>query len=472
MKSKKIPNWAIAGHKQPKTRREFLAHGLIPFIASTFLPNPLKLFQNPYFLDSAWANATCNTGASNQWIPVIQIDLAGGPALMANFVPRDEGGQFLASYNRMGLGLQPPTEQVFGGATWYTNSGMLAGIRTQLQNANNIMNRIRMFGVCVRSRDDTSANAMATNGVLQKIGINGSFLPHMGNQNSATVGRHQPALLKVSGPLFVNNFNAISSSLSLTGALGNLSNTQRTKLARLAQTLNQSQARKLSQESNIKAIEHFVSCASVKNSEILEQSTSFVDPRTNPNLQTIWGINNNTAANAQNLVFASLVYNTLQGHSGSSTITLGGYDYHGQTRAATDALDNTVGQLIGRIMLSAQALNRPVFLIVTSDGSVGSVQSDTPGSNFNSDRGDAGMMYAFIYDPNRSITLRNTQLGHFGPGQDAVVQNSVVGASTERAIGAILINYLALQNRVGELERVLGRSMFSMTELNQIILIS
>ena len=81
------------------------------------------------------------------------------------------------------------------------------------------------------------------------------------------------------------------------------------------------------------------------------------------------------------------------------------------------------------------------------------------------------MLYAFIYHPTQNISLKRNQLGHFEAGQLAS-ENSIVGASTERAIAAIMVNYLALHNRVGDLDVALGRRFFTMNELDQIILIS
>lgn len=470
-KTNLIPNWALAGHSKPKTRREFLAHGLIPFVASTVLPNPLEIIRSGSFLQTAGASLNCATTSSNSWIPVVQIDLAGGAALMANFVPKDQGGQLLPSYNRMGLGTLPPLTTVFGGASFYTQSGILAGINNQTTEL--IRNQTSMFGVCVQSGDDRSSNLMAVNGVLQKLGVNGDYLPHTGNVNSASAGRHLPALVPVDGPLVVNNFNALSSSLGFTRNLNALSEAQKVKLAKLTASLNASQARKLASESGARILSDIVGCAAHKNADIIEAGNSIIDPRQNPNFQTIWGINANTQANNDNLVFGSLVYNTLTKNSGSTTIQLGGYDYHGSNRATTDGRDNEAGQLIGRVLASAAALNTPVFIIVTSDGAVGSQQSDTAGSNFNSDRGSAGVLYSFIYNPDRQVAIKSNfanQLGYFESGQLAS-ERSIIGASTERAMAAIIANYLALHNKVGELERVLNTRVFSVEELDKIILI-
>jgi hypothetical protein len=467
---KSMPNWSLSGHTQPKTRREFLAHGLIPFVASTFLPNPFNLIKNFSLLDSAYGNTkNCNSSSgTHSWIPVVQIDLAGGAALMANFIPKDQGGQMLPSHNRMGLGKTPSVASHFGGASFYTQSGILAGITAQATEA--IRNRTSMFGVCVQSADDRNSNLMAINGVLQKLGVNGSSMPHTGNVNSSTAGHHQPALMSVEGPLVVSNFTTLTSALNFTGSLNSLSSNQKEKLVKLTEVLNSSQSQVLAEQAQTALLHEITSCAAQKTTEVVTTGSSLVDPRPNTDFQRIWGINANTPTNNQSLIFAGLVFNTLKKQSGSCTIQLGGYDYHGQTRAASDQRDNDAGQLIGRVLSSAQALNTPVFIIVTSDGSVGSAQSDTAGGGFTSDRGPAGVLYSFIFDPQKQHRLKANQLGHFETGQLAS-ENSLVGGSTERAMAGILINYLALHNRVGDLEKVLGQRLFSTEELDRLILI-
>jgi len=84
---KNKPNWALTGHKKPVTRREFLNYGMIPFAASAFMPNWLQLFSPERSL--AQVGAGCPAAGSNM-IPFIQLNLAGGAGLMANYVPMDK----------------------------------------------------------------------------------------------------------------------------------------------------------------------------------------------------------------------------------------------------------------------------------------------------------------------------------------------------------------------------------------------
>jgi hypothetical protein len=54
-----LPSWAAGGHGRPTTRREFLAHGLIPFAAYLAMPQLIQV------LSSQAHAATCAGGVSS-----------------------------------------------------------------------------------------------------------------------------------------------------------------------------------------------------------------------------------------------------------------------------------------------------------------------------------------------------------------------------------------------------------------------
>lgn len=284
------------------------------------------------------------------------------------------------------------------------------------------------------------------------------------------MGRHAPAILPPDGPLVVNNFSALTSALSLTSSLQGLSQSQKEKLFKLSQKLNTSQSRKLASTSQISGLEKVVECAGIKNAEVVALGSALVDPRQSAAFNTIWNINANTNGNSQELIFGSLVYNTLKKQSGPATLVLGGYDYHGNARNVTDDRDRTAGLLIGRVLASADALNTPVFIAVTSDGAVGSTRSDSRDVNYTSDRGSAGVLYSFIYRPNSRQVLKDHQIGHFTGGQVAA-QDTPVGSNPEKAAAAIVANYLALHGKMGELNRIAGREIFRSDELDKILVV-
>lgn len=469
MKKNKLPNWAISGHKKPTTRREFLAHGLIPFVAATFLPSPMKLLNKEQWLEAAVADSlNCQSSNANSWMPFMQVDLAGGAALMANYVPTDQSGQLLNSYSLMGLGTRPEITREFGQAPFFANSGFLRGLNAGIVDAS-IKSKVSMFAVCTQSRDDSAENLMSMVGLISRVTNSSALLPVLGNVNSATAGRHRAAIIAPDSPLVVNSFNSLTSAIGYSAQLNTLSSAQKQKLTRLVSQLNEKEARQLSSRTGLEKLLTQVGCSGMTNQQLVADGSSLIDPRAQ-NINAVWGITAATPVGDANLIQASIAYNTLNGNSGPSTIQLGGYDYHGQSRAATNTMDENAGRLIGRIIRSADLMNKPVFIAVTSDGSVGSVNSTSSDSQFTSDRGPAGVLYAFVYRPEGRVSLRSHQIGHFEQGQLASEQ-SVVGTNVEKAAASIVANYLALHERTTLINTQFGREIFSRSELERILLV-
>lgn len=471
-KTKGIPIWAQMGHRAPTTRREFLSYGVIPFAAHALIPGGLGSLLLP---NRAVADTISNCSyKSLRNVPYIALNLSGGAAMMANYVPRDQGGQVLADMSMMGLGqnsgggganLPLATQfgvQSFAGAPAGTNqhiSRMLVGIEGTASAAT--LANTAFIAFCNQTRDDSADNQMDISGMVSAAGLQGQLLPNMGTDNSMTGGRHRPATVLPPSPLVVRNFNDVSASIGVTRALAsNLSKTQQEKLAKVVSSLNGEQAKKFLSMNATKEVLELVECAGIKNQTLVNQGSATVDPRTNAQLSTLWTINNNTAANNQNLVFATMVYNALMELGGAANLTLGGYDYHDGTRTTGDQRDQQAGQVIGRILESAALLGKKVFLYVSTDGSVVSTQSATPNSPWRSDRGIVGVSFAFMYDPTGRPETTGHQVGHFKVGQ-AVDTSTITGGNTELNAQAVFANYLKFAGKIELFDKIVPRSTVS-----------
>jgi hypothetical protein len=470
---KQIPNWAKAGHQKPVTRREFLAHGLIPFAAATFMPNWLKLLSP----EAALAQTACPTGGSGM-VPFIQLNLEGGAGLAANYVPMSQDRQLLPSYDIIGLGSPQNLNvvRVFNNAPFAGNG--VSNVLTGLQSAANqaTQNNTAFLGLCVQSRDDSSENYFACNGLVHRAGLVGTRLPSMGNRDSASGINQMPALFSPPSPLVVRSFNDLSNSLGYTASLAALSQTQREKLTKLVSDLNTSQARKLATVNNGQQMQDLLKCAGIKNTELVRDGAAAVDPRTNAGVANVWGLNAQSQLNSESFVLGSMVYNTILGNAGSASFSKGGYDYHGNDRqTVTNVRDREAGVLIGRILETARVLNQPVFLMVTSDGAVSSDASATPGgSNFNSDRGSAGMVYCFLYDPNGRPATTDFQIGHYGTTQNPNSQSAdtsfIIGGNPELATQAVFLNWLKMNNKLDLYNVVVPRGRgFDTAQIAQVV---
>lgn len=470
-KKQEIPSWAKTGHRKPVTRRELLAHGIIPFAGTMFAPQLMQLILSNSA--SAQVAEKCATSTST-FTPFIHLNLSGGAAMSSNFVPMNASGGVLASYNKMGLGNnQVPIEREFGGGTFAgTENGallskMLEGIRS-VADADTI-GKTAFIGVCCRSRDDSSENAANISGLVVKAGLRGTHLPNMGTRSSSTGVNDMPAVLLPPTPLVVRSFRDITNSLGYSAAIGTqLNDAQKVRLANLVSGLSQHQARKLASLDSGKQLQELITCAGIKNKALVEEGSGAVNPVLNAGVGTIWNINNNSNQASNDYVFGSMVFNALQGFAGATGLEMGGYDYHDNTRNTGNTRDRNAGVTIGRILQTAKVLQKPVFLYVTSDGAVNSPESDSRTAPWTSDRGSAGASYIFMYNPAARPAVSANQIGHFTDAQVAD-DKYVIGNDPARAAQAVFANYLQYNKRLADFSRVVGRNALDASVIGQVV---
>ncbi|CAN0334705.1 unnamed protein product, partial [Chrysoparadoxa australica] len=132
-------------HGKPRTRREFIAQGLMAGSATVFGASLFSLFGNPRTASAALSSdletlkASCGIAVQGAGkIPFICFDLAGGANIAgSNVLMGKSGGQmdFLstAGYNKLGLpGDMLPNDPAFVntelGLAFHSDSGFLRGI--------------------------------------------------------------------------------------------------------------------------------------------------------------------------------------------------------------------------------------------------------------------------------------------------------------------------------------------------------
>jgi hypothetical protein len=453
-------------HGKPVTRRDFLASGLLSFSGTMVLPTFLTMLARS---GSAEAQETlCKVAGGSTMCPFISIKLSGGMAMSANFLPMDKGGQLLPSYSKMGMGLGSTLQvanEFANRASFYAGSGLLAGIRSQataltLANAN-------FVGVPTRSQDDSMANKSDITGLVSTAGVSGSLLPGLGRTGTETGVNQQFAYVRPSAPLIVGRYEDVSGSLGVAGSLALLNNTQKSNLFKAVQNLSASQAAKVQGMTGGSMLARLLGCANNDNTKLIANVASLnIDPLTNAAFSAIWGINANSNKGTEDFVFATMVYNAINGNAGTINLEKGGFDYHNGTRTSGDAKDTEAGVLIGRVLQSLALLGKKAFIVVTSDGSVSSAESDTAGSPWMSDRGTAGSSYMISYDPAGPHQIKGSQVGYFTSGQ-AVDDTFITGGSAEVAAGAMFANYLAFNGKVGLIENYLPR-VFTTADIDSI----
>lgn len=456
-------------HLHPKrsySRREMLANGLLPFAARLAAPSLLQLFAQAGVAEAQ--EIICPKGNTTGLVPIVTLNLAGGAALSANWVPMDSGLNMLPSYDKMGLGSGRALvlDRALGGAPFAGNnvSQILVGIKATAVNA---ISRTAFVGVPVTSQDDSSINKFDVTGLVAKAGYQGAFLPNLGKRNTVTGTNNSFAYAQPPTPVPVGSQDDIEGAIAIKGSLASLSATQKAQMFKMVKDLNTRQVASLSNFSGGTEMGMLVNCSAKTNYDLSATTNLPIDPVKNAALSTVWGLNQNSDRRSQAYVFASMIYNGLTGNAGTVNLDMGGYDYHNGTRTSGNQMDLAAGQTIGRILESAYVLKKKMFLVVTSDGSVSSAQSDSVTSPWMSDRGSAGCAYMMAFDPAKRPQTSGYQLGSFNKGQGAD-DKFLTGGSAEIAAAAIFANYLNFSGQIAKFEPVLPR-VFSTEQLNLVL---
>lgn len=178
-----------------------------------------------------------------------------------------------------------------------------------------------------------------------------------------------------------------------------------------------------------------------------------------------------TSTNATELQ-AALIYNALLGNFGPVALRLGGYDYHGRADTDTFQRDRELGQLVGRAAELAVRMNKTLLVFVTTDGGVSANPdfpfSAAPGtSDDNRWQGDrrayCGAALIVVNGP----SLKRNFLGHVRGTNGQVEESTPVGLDF-MATAAVIANWLFLNDRMAELDRVLTAAGLSVSQIEAV----
>lgn len=450
----------------PMTRRDFLGVGLINFGGFLAMNPVLKILGTSNAARAA--EVVCDTAKGSDLPALVTLNLAGGAGLSANWMPLSQGLQPLPSYTKMGQGNTPSATREFANqAPFFLGSSFLNALKVAVPDAL-ALDKINFVGVAVRSQDDSSGNKFDITGLAKNAGLSGTLLANLGTSNTVTGNNTQPAFIVPPAPLVVGRYEDLVGALSVSGSLAKIA-TRAPALFGVIEKLNALQATKYATQNYGTQLEQLMVCRSKDNSTLVSNPNSAsTDPRSETPVGTAWGLNANSSTASRDYVFSTLVYNALKGNSGSANLTIGGYDYHNGTRTTGDTKDAEAGTVIGRVITTAHLLGKKVFILVTSDGSVTSAESETAGSPWASDGGLRGSSFMIAYDPAGSATAKSFQLGFYSDAQ-AADDKTLVGTSPERAAAAMFANYLAFGKRMDLFDKTLPR-VFSLAELDSILM--
>ena len=491
-------------HKRPVTRRDFLAQGFAAGLGTVVAPTVFGLFANPRQAMAALSpdlellRRTCGIevlGAGK--VPFICIDLAGGANMAgSNVLIGGPGGQldFLgtAGYGKLGLpgdmvpGLvDPATGTSFTdtrlGLAFHSDSAFLRGImdRVSAATAANINGAV----IAARSENDTGNNPHNPMYGIYRAGADGSLATLIGSRASDSGGNSMAPVGMIDLAVRPTKIDRASDVTGLvdTGQLANLLSVDDTVAVmeaiqrisdRKLQVIDPGQPWPDPKKTTVtrnEVVRELVSCGYVKAADVVDRfgDPSSLNPELDPDIVGASGVFTRAEydADAEFRKTAAVMKMVLSGYAGAGTITMGGYDYHGQGRATGELRDLRAGRCMGACLEYAARRGLPLMLYVFSDGSLsasGQVD-DTPDGRgkfmWTSDNQSTAASFFLVYNPGARPRLvdtgpggaaRHQQIGYFRPDASVETASSPAAGNVNLLVETVVLNYMALHGEQGQ----------------------
>ncbi|HEY1491867.1 MAG TPA: hypothetical protein VGF35_04515, partial [Steroidobacteraceae bacterium] len=219
------------------------------------------------------------------------------------------------------------------------------------------------------------------------------------------------------------------------------------------------------------ALKNQVRCAYVKSAYTAAEfgTPSALDPTQDPLINGTTGAAIFSATDFQDgdvRKTATVMKLVMDGYAGAGTITMGGYDYHDNTRASGEMRNFKAGQMIGAVLEYAQRRQTPVMIYVFSDGSLSSTgmpdnSVDGRGKyGWQNDNSSVSSTFFLAYSPAGRPPLRNgaagQQIGYFTADGSVVGTSSPVANSVNSLVQAVILNYMGLAGTDGNFANLMS----------------
>ena len=487
-----------ATHKRPVTRRDFLAQGFGTGLATIATPGIFSLFANPRSAMAALSpdiealKASCGIdvlGAGK--IPFICIDLAGGANMVgSNVLIGGPGGQldFLstAGYGKLGLpgDMLPGMTNVATGTSFtdtrlglafHSDSAFLRGILDRVAPATAAS--INGAVIAARSENDTGNNPHNPMYGIHTAGADGSLATLIGSRASDSGGNSMaPAGLidlsvrptkvdRASDVTGLVDTGQLASLLSLDDTVAVMEAIQRISDRKL-QVIDPRQPWADPKQTTVtrnEVVRELVSCGYVKAADVVDRfgDPSSLDPDLDPDIVGAGGIFSQAEYDNDDEFrkTAAVMKMVLSGYAGAGTITLGGYDYHGQGRATGELRDLRAGRCMGACLEYAARRGLPLMVYVFSDGSLsasGQVDDTVDGRGkfmWTSDNQSTAASFFLVYNPTGRPSLvssgaggtaRHQQIGYFRSDASVETASSPAAGNVNLLVETVVLNYMAL----------------------------
>lgn len=496
-------------HPRPVTRREFIRQGFMTGAASIATGGVFSLFANPREamaiagdLDALATDIGCEVGGltGGQKVPFICFDLAGGANFAgSNVLVGQAGGQrdllSTAGYGRLGLpgdmipGLSDANATLLNtsngdfindqlGLAFHADSPLLRGI---LDKFTPVTGNVDGCVIPARSDNDTGNNPHNPLYAIAAAGARGGVVDLIGSRSSVSGGNSMaPALFidneirptkvdrpsDVTGMVDVGNLTGIlSDPADVTAVMESMARVSHKKMklggAAMGQVVTPSDV-----------VKDLVRCGYLKAADIAERFAGVaVNPAADSNIVGPIFSASEFMNDGEFRKTASVMKMVIDGHAGGGCITMGGYDYHTGNRFVGENRDLRAGRCIGAVLQYAATMNKPVMIYVFSDGSLssnGNIDNSQPQGNnelggrgkgeWTGDNSSVACSFFLVYNPN-GVTPNgaNTspdprQIGSFNSNGSVVTSSHRGANNVNLLVNTVLLNYMALNNEVGNFD--------------------
>ena len=488
-------------HKRPVTRRDFIAQGFATGPAVVVVPTLLAALVrseiargNPLSpdLEAMLGFTECNIQAGAAKVPFICFDLAGGANLNGSEMLIGQSGNptnFLSTQGYAKLGLPgnmtpgsanaaSPTNNFVNtefGAAWHSDGAILRGMQLSTQVATRA--NVNGFPIAARSENDTGNNPHNPMYGINRVGADGQLLTLIGSQNSDSGGNSMaPAgmMNPAARPTKVDRASDVTGLVD-TGELGTLFSNQDDAIAVLESMTRLSHAKANQAQTKLAAqqeadVRKLVRCGYLKSTYLADRfrTPAALNPSLDPHI-----VAQASQPGGITPIFTAAEYNAdgefrkaaaimkmvINGYAGAGTVTMGGYDYHGQGRNTGENRNFRAGRCIGACLEYAARMQKPLMIYVFSDGSLSAsgapnMTVDGRGKlDWMSDNQSTAAPFVLVYKPGagRPVLRSPTrmQVGSFTPSGAVNNTSSPAANAVNLLVETVVLNYMALHGEEG-----------------------
>jgi hypothetical protein len=491
-------------HKRPVSRRDFIAQGLTAGLGTVIAPTVFGLFANPRAAMAALSpdlealKASCGIDVQGAGkIPFICIDLAGGANMVgSNVLIGGPGGQldFLSSagYAKLGLpGDMLPSMINAGTGTSLTDTSLGLAFHGDSAFLRGIMDRVSPTTaasingavIAARSENDTGNNPHNPMYGIHTAGAGGSLATLIGSRASDSGGNSMAPVgmidlsvrpTKVDRASDVTGFvdtGQLASLLSVDDTVAVMEAVQRISHRKM-QVVDPKQPWLDPVKGTVtrdEVVRELVSCNYLKAADVVDRfgDPTSLNPDLDPEIVGSGGVFSQAEydGDAEFRKTAAVMKMVLSGYAGAGTITMGGYDYHGQGRATGELRDLRAGRCMGACLEYAARRGMPLMLYVFSDGSIsadGQVDDSVDGRGkfmWTSDNQSTAASFFLVYNPTGRPQLltsgaggaaRHQQIGYFRPDASVETASSPAANNVNLLVETVVLNYMALHGEQGQ----------------------